>query len=257
MARNASPVPSAAANLERPDLWCRAGQTTRGHPAFRTAEGHRPQRVKDFNCVKIIPTRHVRCDAASVGRAPSGKRIAALWLLTTLLGALPCSTVAAATNAAASTPSPTNLCPQFTLQDQFGSTHEFKFPRTKATVLTVADKRGSEDIKAWVHPLAVEFGDQIEIAGLADVSTVPGLLRSMVKSQFKKAITFPVMLDWDGGPTRSLNYIKGEANVYLIAPAGGVLHHYSGKVTPDKLNVLEADVREQLQTSSQANARSN
>lgn len=143
------------------------------------------------------------------------------------------------------------------MQDQFGTVHEFKFPRVKPTVLTVADKKGSADIKDWAHPLAEKFGDKIEIAGLADVSAVPSPLRGMVKAKFKKAIQYPVMLDWKGTITSSFRYTKGEANVYLIAPDGRLIQHIAGKADVGRLKVLCSSVEAALEPHYRAKARSN
>lgn len=151
----------------------------------------------------------------------------------------------------------TNTCPAFTLRDQFDTNHEFKFPSTKPIVLAVADKKGSDEIEAWAHPLAVRFGDRITIPGLADVSAVPRPLRGYVQSRFKKAITHPVMLDWDGDIASRFKYTKGQANVYLIAPDGRILHRVSGKATEAKLKLLSDEIETVLKTLPQANARSN
>lgn len=127
------------------------------------------------------------------------------------------------------------MCPAFTLRDQFDTQHEFKFPRAKPAVLVVADKKGSEEIKGWAQPLAERFGDQIDLPGLADVSAVPRSLRGMVQSKFRKAMTQPVMLDWEGKISGSFKYTKGQANVYLIGPDGRVLHHLAGRADEGKL----------------------
>jgi len=163
----------------------------------------------------------------------------------------------ATTNSIVAAPTATNTCAQFTLLDQFEKTHHFTFPKGKPVVLTVADKKGSEDIKAWAHPLAERFGEKIIIAGLADVSTVPGPLRGLVRSKFKKAISYPVMLDWDGDSSRSFNYTKGKANVYLISENGRILHHLSGEADETQIAELIGLIEKQLPSALQAKARSN
>jgi hypothetical protein len=166
-------------------------------------------------------------------------------------------TAVESTNSVSTAATGTNRCAHFTLQDQFEKTHQFTFPQAKPVVLTVADKKGSEDIKAWAHPLAEKFGDQIIIAGLADVSTVPPPLRGLVRSKFKKAISYPVMLDWEGGSARGFHYAKGRANVYLISPDGRVMHHLSGKADEAQLANLIALIEAQISSGAQAKARSN
>lgn len=153
----------------------------------------------------------------------------------------------------------TNLCPAFSLRDQFDTAHDFKFPRTKPAVLAVADKKGSDDIESWAQPLAERFGERIDIPGLADVSAVPRLLRGTVQSRFKKAIAHPVMLDWDGKVAGGFHYTKGQANVYLIAADGRVLHHLVGRASADKLAELGSRIEALLNEAppAQADARSN
>jgi hypothetical protein len=116
----------------------------------------------------------------------------------------------------------------------------------------VADKKGSEGIEGWAHPLAERFGDQIEIAGLADVSSVPGALRGLVRSKFKKAIQYPVMLDWDGDATQSFKYTRGKANVYLIAPDGRVLEHMYGEADAAAVNRLADQIKSLMTNTPQA-----
>lgn len=168
-----------------------------------------------------------------------------------------CAALQAATNSIETTATGTNRCAEFTLKDQFLKIHEFKFPREKPTLLTVADKRGSDDIVGWAHPLAEKFGDKIFVDGLADVSSVPGPLKGMVLSRFKKAIQYPVMLDWEGDASRSFNYTKGNANVYLLSKDGRVLQHLAGKADADKLKMLGVAIEREISPSTQEKARAN
>ncbi|MEY4384876.1 MAG: hypothetical protein RLY20_159 [Verrucomicrobiota bacterium] len=163
---------------------------------------------------------------------------------------LSCAAVQASTNATERISESTNRCAQFTLEDQFQKSHDFKFPRDKPTVLTVADRKGADGIVNWAHPLAEKFGDKITIAGLADVSSVPGPLHGLVRSKFKKVITFPVMLDWDGDATKSFNYTKSQANVYLISTDGRVLHHFAGTVDEEQLKKLMTLIESEIATKA-------
>lgn len=182
------------------------------------------------------------CDGWRVPRLPF---IAALTVL--LATAVP-----AATNA----PAPPTRSPTFTLRDQFDRQHEFKFPRAKPAVLAVADKKGAEDIEGWAAPLAERFGDRIDIPGLADVSAAPRPLRGLVQARFKKAITHPVMLDWEGDTARAFNYTKGRANLYLIAPDGRVLHHLAGKADAEQLRDLTQRIETLLAAAAPPAAQS-
>lgn len=166
-----------------------------------------------------------------------------------------CVALLTSANSIATAADTSNRCVQFTLKDQFETTHEFTFPREKPTVLTVADKRGSGDIVGWAHPLAEKFGDKIIIAGLADVSSVPVPLKGLVRSKFKTAIHYPVMLDWEGGATRSFHYTKGKANVYLVSADGRILLHLAGEADAESLKQLMGLIEREISHAHQAEAR--
>src|SRR3954469_2894852 len=86
----------------------------------------------------------------------------------------------------------------FELTDQYGASHAISFPRTNLILLTVADQKGAADVNSWILPLKERYSSRIEIMGIADVHKVPPFLRGMVQGRFKKAWTYPIMLDWSG-----------------------------------------------------------
>jgi len=150
-----------------------------------------------------------------------------------------------ATNAPSTTIS-TNRCAEFVLKDQFDKSHTIKFPATKPILLTVADRKGSDGIEAWAHPVAVEFGERIEIAGVGDVSAVPRLLRSFIRGKFKQAIAFPTMLDWEGKVSAGFKYVKDQPNIYLVARDGRILKVFSGEADAKRLAELSAAIKAEL-----------
>jgi len=198
-----------------------------------------------------------RRSTASPAAANGGKLncIHPFWLLLCWACLITSPATNAATNSTEALPGITNRCAEFTLQDQFRKPHAFKFPRDKPTVLTVADKNGSKDIVGWAHPLAEKYGDKLIVAGLADVSAVPGPLRSLVRSKFTKAVQYPVMLDWEGDASRSFNYTKGEANIYLLSKEGRILLHLEGKADARKLEDLVALIDHEISPSTHEEAR--
>ena len=156
-------------------------------------------------------------------------KIIFLLFITTLLDFGWCG---AATNAPAKTVS------GFELEDQYETLHPVKFPKSKITVLTVADQKGSEQVNDWIRPIYQRYEKRIDIAGVADVSTVPARLRSFVRRAFKKQVDYPVMLDWGGGVSKSFGYSKNQVSVFVLSVEGTILIHVSGKVTDLKLKSL-------------------
>ena len=75
-----------------------------------------------------------------------------------------CATALARTDAPA---------PGFDLQDQFGKLHQVAFPKARVSVLTLADRAGSEQLEGWVRPLYERYRDTIDIHGVAKLDGVP------------------------------------------------------------------------------------
>src|SRR4051794_6077828 len=80
--------------------------------------------------------------------------------------------------------------PDFELKDQHNVTRTYQFPRDKISLLTVADRKGSDQIEAWVRPIKQRYGNRIDIDGVADMSTVPTGLRTLVRNAFKDQLTY-------------------------------------------------------------------
>ena len=114
------------------------------------------------------------------------------------------------------------------LPDQFEKPQKLSFPNTNLTVLTLADRKGSEQIAGWVEPVAKRFGTRVAVRGIADVSAVPRLLRGTVRSAFRKEQSYPVMLDWSGKEVAKFAPKENVTTVLLIDGQGKILRRYEG-----------------------------
>jgi hypothetical protein len=124
----------------------------------------------------------------------------------------------------------TNLvCPGFELQDQFGTNHCVQFPQPHLTLLIVADRKGSEQIDAWVAALAPVRCGRFELLGVADVGGAPGWVHGLIRQKFREKYSCPILLDWSGDLPASLHCRKAVANVFLLDPDGRVLATERGK----------------------------
>jgi len=149
---------------------------------------------------------------------------------------------------------PTNSVPvvaAFELRDQYDALHRIAFPAANVTVLTVADRKGSEQIDGWIAPLKERYAERIAIMGIADMSQVPGLLRSMVKNRFSRRYPHPVMLDWEGLVARGFHYQQDKANLFVIDRDGRVTGHFTGATNEVVLRALFTGVDLALSKPSQ------
>lgn len=133
-------------------------------------------------------------------------------------------------------PKPAPAIPQrVELSDQYETPHVLTFPTTNVTFLTIADRKGSEQIAGWVTALKARPEMPVDIRGLADVGGVPGFLRGRIRKRFQETILYPVMIDWSGKVCAQFNYVPDQANVYIIDRNGGVVGHFSGKASEASL----------------------
>jgi hypothetical protein len=130
----------------------------------------------------------------------------------------------------------TNLiCASFALQDQFGTNHAVNFPRAHPLLLIVADRKGSEQIDAWVAAINGRYGARLEMIGVADVGGVPGWLQGMIRGRFQKKYPYPILLDWSGKIPAALHCQPDAANVFLLDGTGRVLVSVQGECSAGAL----------------------
>ena len=119
----------------------------------------------------------------------------------------------------------------FALTDQEAKPRSYHFPKTKVTVMTVADHKGSEQLASWIQPIRERYEKRIDIDGVADVSVIPKAFQNMFRNAFRKKLTYSVMLDWEGSVVKQFGYKKGVANIYLIDCAGRIVKQMNGAVS--------------------------
>ena len=131
------------------------------------------------------------------------------------------------TSALAATPQRTAPI-EFTLSDQDGRTRVIEYPRATVSVFVVADQKGSAEIAGWIAPIYARYGTRVEIAGIAALPGIPSLFHGLFRREFKKRLTYPVMLDWTGDVARSFGYEKDRAELFVIGKDGRVALRQSG-----------------------------
>ena len=124
--------------------------------------------------------------------------------------------------------SPPKELSSFELSDQNSVVRKYRFPKPKVTAMTVADRKGSEQLEPWIKKLYDRYGVRIDIDGVADVSMIPKPLRGVVSELFRKRLTHSVMLDWGGSVVGRFGYERGVANIYVIDRRGCIVKRVTG-----------------------------
>lgn len=125
----------------------------------------------------------------------------------------------------------TNAPTRIELRDQYDTVQILTFPTTNITVLTIADKRGADQITDWIALLKSRYAGRIEIRGLADAGGAPGFVQGKIRRKFQESHKYPVMLDWTGKVCAQLGYEKGVANILILGHDGAILGRSTGPAT--------------------------
>lgn len=119
----------------------------------------------------------------------------------------------------------------FDLTDQDSQSRSYHFPKSKVTLMTVADHKGSDQLAPWIQRIYGRYEKRIDIDGIADVSMIPKPFQSMFREAFRKKLTRSVMLDWGGSVVKQFDYQKSVANIYVIDHGGRIVKRIAGPVS--------------------------
>ena len=132
-------------------------------------------------------------------------------------------------------PLATNAPPCIQLHDQYDAPQKLSFPSTNITVLTIADKKGSDQVDGWIAALKPRYAGRIKILGIADVGGAPVLVHGKIRKKFQETRPYPVMMDWSGKVCAQLSYKPDVANILVIGRDGAILGRFSGLANVPKL----------------------
>jgi peroxiredoxin len=136
------------------------------------------------------------------------------------------------------TPNNKEKATNFSLKDQYGKELSYNFPKEKVSILAFADKKGAEQLEAWIRPLYEKYTDRIDIHGVAELSIVPAIARGIVRGIMKKDVKYSVLLDWEGKVSKSYKYQKKQANIFIIDKNGFIVHKEIGAADEPRLAKL-------------------
>lgn len=123
----------------------------------------------------------------------------------------------------------------FELRDQFDRRLAYRFPKERVSVLVFGDRKGSAQVEGWVAAIHERYGERIDLHGVAVLTSVPSLFRGFARSQFRKRIRFPLLMDFDGRVSEGYGYETDVANIFVIARDGTVVLKATGAATADGL----------------------
>lgn len=131
--------------------------------------------------------------------------------------------------------------PDFELEDQFRNKKNHHFPKDRWSVIFVAGRKGAEQIEPWAKAIYDIYGESVEQIGIADVSSVPGPLQGLIRSLFRKTITYPILMDWEGKVVHKIGYQKDKVRLLVVSPEGKIKEVYDGPLSESaKSKVLKA-----------------
>ena len=153
---------------------------------------------------------------------------------------------------AASSSLPSQAPARTELKDQYNVAQALVFPAPKRILLTVADRKGSDQIDGWIQGLKGRYSDKVDFRGLADCGGAPGFVHGMIRKKFQEVRKYPVMLDWSGKVCSQVGYKKGVANVLLIDRDGSIRARFTGEASETGLRDASAELDRLTQTPASA-----
>jgi hypothetical protein len=142
----------------------------------------------------------------------------------------------------------------FTLKDQYGAHHAYHFPLARVGILLIADYDGSPDLEAWIRPLYARYEKRVRLEGVAELSAVPGFMRGLVRTFFRKNVTYPVLLDWSGEVAEGYAYEKGQVNLFVLEYDGTICLKIIGAMTPRAFHRVTDQIDHLLAASTRRTA---
>ena len=136
----------------------------------------------------------------------------------------------------------------FTLEDQYQQEWAWdKHWRGKPTIVMMTDRSGKDYLQNWIKPLVDSLNDKVRFASFADVSTVPGFLKGFIRSKFREAFTWSILMDWDGVVMEHYLARPDVPNILFVDATGTVRLHTWGQGTGSSVKTFIDQVKRHLQ----------
>ena len=117
------------------------------------------------------------------------------------------------------------------LRDQYDTPQRLSFPATNVTLLTIADRKGSDQVEGWIAALKPRYAGRIDIRGLADCGGAPGFVQGRIRKKFQETRNYPVMMDWSGKVSAQFGFKQNSANLLVLGRDGLIQARFAGAAT--------------------------
>lgn len=134
-------------------------------------------------------------------------------------------------------------CPNFQLEDQSLVSHVVEFPRQRPLYIVAATRAGLSQVSPWVKPVVKQFGEEVEILGLADVRGIPSMFHGMVRAKIRDGTKWPVLMDWKASLIPALCSPEFTTEVLVIQQNGEVRMRIEGQASPDTLERVKQELQ--------------
>ena len=137
-------------------------------------------------------------------------------------------------------------CPNFQLEDQSLVSHQVEFPRQRPLYIVAATRAGLSQVSPWVKPVVKQFGEKVEILGLADVRGIPSMFHGMVRAKIRDGTKWPVLMDWKASLIPALCSPEFTTEVLVIHPNGDVRVRIAGQASPETLERVKQELQSMI-----------
>ena len=145
-----------------------------------------------------------------------------------------------------STPTPSFI----ELRKQFYAPQHLSSPSTNMTLLTISDRKGSEEVDGWSSALKPLYAGHFDFRGPANVAGIPGLFHARLRARFEETGEYPVMLDWSGKVCAQFGYKPGTANLLVIERDGSIRARLCGSANPAAIASFRTAVDARLSSNT-------
>lgn len=123
--------------------------------------------------------------------------------------------------------------PAFKLSDQFGKVWDSAALKNNVVVLIAANKESGRDMDPWVSKIKAKYLNKVQLIGLMDLHSIPGIARGIARSRIRKETSEPLMLDF-GGEVSKAYQVNSKSPVVVVIDKDWTVKAVSNSEYSDK-----------------------